>query len=217
MRASPFSLDGKGGRAHAKDKHERKCMNLLLALALALSMSAHAAKSETYKIDDKTSTITWEGRKLGGSHNGTLRVNSGTLEVEAGALKGGEVLIDMTTLKDLDLTDAEMNGKLVKHLKSEDFFSIEKNPTSSLKITRVEMKDGKTQITGDLTIKGITKPVSFPAVVVVDQKHLTAKGTLEVDRTQFDIKFRSLKFFANIGDKVIKDQFAIGFDLQSTR
>lgn len=194
-------------------------MKLLLALTLALSLpiSALAAKPETLKVDAKTSKITWEGRKLGGSHHGTLQVKSGSLQVERGALQGGEVVIDMTSLKDIDLTDTEMNGKLVNHLKSDDFFSIEKNPTSTLKITKVEMKDGKAQITGDLTIKGITKPVSFPAEVMVDKKHLSAKGTLEVDRTQFDIKFRSLKFFANIGDKVIKDEFAIGFDLHANK
>jgi polyisoprenoid-binding protein YceI len=190
-------------------------MKLLLSvLALTLPAMAHA---ETFKVDAKTSKVTWEGRKLGGSHHGTLQVKSGSLIATKGMLSGGEILIDMTTLKDEDLEDKEMNGKLVNHLKSEDFFSIEKNPTSTLKITKVEMTGGKAQISGDLTIKGITKPISFPAEVSVDQKHLTAKGSFEVDRTMYDIKFRSLKFFSNIGDKVIKDQFKIGFDLHAAK
>ena len=188
---------------------------LLSAIALALPLSVHAA--DTYKVDAKASKVTWEGRKLLGSHHGTLSVKSGSLETNKGALSGGEIMIDMTTLKDEDLDDKELNGKLVNHLKSEDFFSIEKNPTSNLKITKVEMADGKAQITGDLTIKGITKPIRFPADVSVDKKNLTAKGSFEVDRTMYDIKFRSLKFFSNIGDKVIKDQFQIGFDLRATK
>jgi polyisoprenoid-binding protein YceI len=190
---------------------------LLSLLTLALPLTASAAKGDTFKIDAKASKVTWEGRKLGGSHHGTLAVKGGTLDTVKGALTGGEVMIDMTTLKDVDLDDKEMNSKLVNHLKSEDFFSIEKNPTSTLKITKVEMKGPKAEITADLTIKGITKPITFPADVSVDKKHLTAKGSFEVDRTMYDIKFRSLKFFSNIGDKVIKDQFQIGFDLHASK
>jgi len=187
-------------------------MKILLTLLALLPGFAHAMK-----VDTKASKVTWEGRKLGGSHHGTLAVKSGDLEVAKGALTGGTVVIDMTSLKDEDLTAPEMNGKLTTHLKSDDFFSIEKNPTSTLKITKVEPKDGKTEITGDLTIKGITHPVTFLADVKADAKSVTAKGNFEVDRTLYDIKFRSLKFFANIGDKVIKDQFGIGFDLKAKK
>ncbi|MGZ3649705.1 MAG: YceI family protein [Bdellovibrionota bacterium] len=190
---------------------------LLVALAL-VSLPAFAAKKpETFKVDTKTSTVGWEGRKLGGVHHGELKLKDGALKVENGALVSGDVTIDMTSLKDEDLTDSEMNAKLVNHLKSDDFFSIEKNPTSHLKITKVEQKDGKTLISGDLTIKGITKPITFPATVTVEKNKLSAKGDMEVDRTMYDIKFRSLKFFANIGDKVIKDQFGVTVDIKASK
>lgn len=192
---------------------------LALAIALALlplsaTAAKKAAKAETFQVDTKTSMATWEGRKLGGAHQGELRFKGGSLKVENGALASGEVMIDMTTLKNNDQT-GEFNTKLVNHLKSDDFFSVEKNPTSTLKITKVEMQGDKAQVSGDLTIKGITKPVSFPAEVKIDGKTLTAKGTMNVDRTMFDIKFRSLKYFADIGDKVIKDEFSVGFDIKA--
>jgi len=193
---------------------------LLLALVLAPFSATHAAAKKdagargTYKVDTKESKITWEGRKLGGAHQGTLKVKSGSLQIENGILSDGEIVIDMTSLKNDD-QQGEFNTKLVNHLKSDDFFSVEKNPTSRLKVKNTELKDGKTIVNADLTIKGITKPISFPADVKVDGKKVTAKGEMVVDRTMYDIKFRSLKFFANIGDKVIKDDFTVGFDLSA--
>ena len=116
-----------------------------------------------------------------------------------------------------DLADEAMNKKLVGHLHSDDFFSIEKNPTSTLKITKVAPgKDGKMEITGDLTIKGITpkdKKVTFPAEVHVTKEGVHAAGTMTVDRTAYNIKYNSLKFFSSIGDKAIADTFTVTFDL----
>ena len=193
--------------------------NALLALCFALSLAPTAAnaKSETFKIDSGASKATWEGSKLGGKHNGELKIKEGELLVEKGALSGGNVVIDMTSLTDTDISDPGMNTKLVNHLKNDDFFAVDKHPTSSLKITKVEKKNGKTLVTGDLTIKGITKPVTFPADVKVDKKGLKATGEITVDRTQYDIKFRSLKFFSDIGDKVIHDTFKVGFDLSASK
>lgn len=189
----------------------------LLALSLALLPVAASAKPETYKVDTAASKATWEGSKLVGKHDGELKVKGGELTVDKGSLTGGNVEIDMTSLTDKDITDAGMNAKLVGHLKSDDFFSVEKHPVSSLKITKVEKKAGKTIITGDLTIKGITKPVTFPAEVKVEKNAVKAKGEMKVDRTNYDIKFRSLKFFSDIGDKVIHDEFKVGFDISASK
>lgn len=192
--------------------------NNLLALSLGLVMiPAYAlAKADAFQVDTSKSKATWVGAKLGGSHNGELKIKSGELMVEKGALTGGTVEMDMASLTNKDLSDAESNAKLVGHLKSDDFFSAEKHPTSSFKITKVENKGGKALVSGDLTIKGITKPVvPFPADVKVDKKGVIAKGQMNVDRTLYDIKYRSLKYFSEIGDKVIKDQFQVGFDISS--
>lgn len=191
--------------------------NALLALCLALLPVAASAKPETYKVDATASKATWEGSKLVGKHDGELKVKSGELTVDKGALTGGNVEIDMISLTNKDITDAGMNAKLVGHLKSDDFFSVEKHPVSSLKITKVEKKAGKTMITGDLTIKGITNPVTFPAEVKVEKNSVKAKGEMKVDRTIYDIKFRSVKFFSDIGDKVIHDEFKVGFDISASK
>jgi len=199
--------------------------NLILVLSLAfLPVAGHAAKAKkevltaaSFKVNTAASTAKWEGRKLGGSHHGELLIKDGSLNVEKDALTGGSVEIDMASLKDLDLTDAETNAKLVNHLKSDDFFSVEKHPTSTLKITKVEKKGDKTFVTGDLTIKGITHPVTFPAEVKIEKNGVKAKGEMSVDRTLYDIKFRSAKFFENLGDKVIKDLFTVSVDLSATK
>jgi polyisoprenoid-binding protein YceI len=188
----------------------------LLPHAAQAAKAAKAPKAETYKVDTKASIAHWEGRKLGGAHQGELKFQGGELKVEKGELRSGTVTIDMTTLKDYDQEGA-MNTKLVNHLKSDDFFSVEKHPTSSLKITKTEKQGDKTMITGELTIKGITKPIHFPAEVKIEGPQLKAKGEMTVDRTLYDIKFRSLKFFANIGDKVIRDEFTVSVDLTANK
>ncbi len=191
--------------------------NALMALALVLSPSLALAKAEAFKIDTGASKATWEGSKLVGKHEGELKVKGGELLVDKGALTGGNVEIDMSSLSDKDLTDAGMNKKLVDHLRSDDFFSVEKHPVSTLKVTKVEKKDGKTMVTGDLTIKGITKPITFPVDVKSDKKGVHAKGEMTVNRTEYDIKFRSLKFFSDIGDKVIHDNFKVGFEVSASK
>ncbi len=198
--------------------------HVLLALALVCApittfaaKEKAAAKPENYKVDASASSAKWEGKKIGGGHHGELQVKGGELTVENGALSGGHVEIDMTSLKNTDVTDAESNGKLVNHLKSDDFFSVDKHPVSSFKITKVETKGAKANITGDLTIKGITKPATFPADLKIENGKLKAKGTLTIDRTLYDIRFRSAKFFENLGDKVIKDNFTVAIDLTASK
>jgi polyisoprenoid-binding protein YceI len=190
----------------------------LLFLSLALVPASVFAKPETFKVDTAKSKATWEGTKVGGAHNGEIKIKSGSIEVEKNEFKSGQVEMDMASLNNKDITGADMNAKLVGHLKSDDFFSVEKHPTSTFKITKVEKKDGKTMVTGDLTIKGITKPVKpFSVDVKVDKKTLTAKGTMAVDRTVYDIKYRSLKFFSDVADKAIHDEFKVGFDITASK
>ncbi|HEY8280627.1 MAG TPA: YceI family protein [Bdellovibrionota bacterium] len=188
-----------------------------LALTLPFSVLAAKGKGDTFKVSTADSVAKWEGKKIGGAHQGELKFKGGELMVDKGALVGGKVEIDMTSLKNTDLTDGEYNAKLVNHLKSDDFFSVEKHPTATLKITKVEKKGGKTMVTGDLTIKGMTHPVTFPAEVSVDKGQVKAKGEMTVDRTLYDIRFRSAKFFENLGDKVIKDNFTVMVDLTASK
>lgn len=194
-------------------------LSLLLAFSPAFAASKPAkAKKQTVKLDTSASVLKWTGRKITGSHDGTIKLKQGTVTLVNGAITGGELVVDMKSIENRDVASAEYKAKLVNHLKNDDFFSVDKFPTAKFKISAVEplkeAKDGATHtITGDLTIKGITNAVSFPATVSVDGKTAQAKGTAIIDRTKWDIRYGSGKFFENLGDKTIHDDFDIEFQL----
>lgn len=192
---------------------------LVVALgAGGLSVAAKEKKAmgpKTLTIDASASTLKWIGKKVTGQHDGTVNLKSGQVLMDKGALTGGEFVVDMTTIKVDDLKDADSNAKLTGHLKSDDFFSVEKNPTALFKITQAApgAVKGTHSVTGDLTIKGVTHPVTFPVTVTEKDGKTQAKGTVSVDRTKYDIKYGSGKFFKGLGDKVIHDDFTIELTL----
>lgn len=183
------------------------------------SSSPAKAKPTPYTVDAKASKLEWQAEKVTGKHNGTLNMQGGTLQVTGDQLTGGTFTVDMTSLKVLDVQSEGMNAKLTGHLRSDDFFSVEKNPTSTFTITSVAPIKGAAAgqpnytISGDLTIKGVTKPLAFPATVSVKDGQATATGTAKVDRTLYDIRFRSAKFFSDLGDKMISDEFTVTFNV----
>lgn len=165
-------------------------------------------KENAYVVDAQKSKLTWNAKKVTGEHEGLAPVKSGTVLVDAGKLKGGEVEISLKELTVTDIQDPEYNKKLVTHLKGEDFFSVEKYPSAKLRITTVTPAGaGKYHVKGKLTIKGITNEVSFPAEVTTSGKSLTAHAKIAIDRTKYDIKYNSKTFFSSIGDKAIDDTF----------
>ncbi|MGX5817263.1 YceI family protein [Chitinophaga lutea] len=169
-----------------------------------------AKAPSVYAVDAQQSKLTWTAKKVTGSHTGNITVASGQLELDKNVLKGGSFTLDTRSITVTDVTNENMNGKLVGHLKSDDFFSVEKHPTANFVISSASPKGaGKYDVTGKLTIKGITKDISFPATVAVDGGKATATATITVDRTKFDIKYRSSNFFENLGDKAIYDDFTI--------
>jgi polyisoprenoid-binding protein YceI len=194
--------------------------NILALVAAGLLVAAPAfAKPQTLKLDPSKSQIKWTGTKVTGSHNGTVPLKSGNVLIEGKDIKGGKVEIDMTRIKNDDLTDKSYNDKLVNHLKSDDFFGVEKHPVSTFEITSVKPLEGggeaTHEITGKLTIKGHTEEVTFPAKVSVDGKKATATGKIKVDRTKFGVRYGSGKFFENLGDKMIHDEFELDLSLSS--
>jgi len=174
----------------------------------------------TLPVSTAGSTMTWNAKKFGGEHTGTIKLADGTLEVNSGKLVGGSFVIDMTSITVTDITEAGPNQKLTGHLKSDDFFSVEKHPTSTFRISKVtpvaKPKAGEANytITGDLTIKGITNSISFPATVKVAENAAEAEAKIEVDRTKFDIKYRS-GMLGTAADKVIYDTFTIDLKLKA--
>ena len=173
----------------------------------------HLFASE-YKVDKTKSTVKWNGKKVTGQHYGTIDLKNGSLEVEGNKIKSGTFQMDMTSIVNEDLKDESTNRKLVGHLKSDDFFSVDKHPVSIFVLKKAEHKSGNAySFTGDLTIKGITHPITFDAEVDINKGQLKANGKMEVDRTLYDIKFRSGKFFPNLGDNLIYDTFTLDFDI----
>ena len=188
---------------------------MIVALAALVSVSAMADGGKAVapvalKVDAKASTFNWLGKKFTGEHNGTIGVQNGSLVVNGGKLSGGEFTIDMKSIKCLDLTDAGYNAKLIGHLTSPDFFDVAKYPTATLKIKKATAKTATNyDITGDLTINGVTQSITFPAVVTIAKGATTATAKFEVDRTKFGSKYNSKSFFDTIGDKMINDNFQV--------
>lgn len=186
--------------------------SLALALVFGVATATEPVADEKKDVKVEASTVTWKAYKVTGSHNGTLALKSGHLVFNEDKLTGGEFMVDMTTINATDLADdAESKGKLEGHLNSDDFFATEANPTSKLVFTEVK-STGKNsyEVTGDLTIKDITKPVVFDVSVYGSK----ATATVKVDRTAYDIKYGSGNFFENLGDKAIYDEFDLVVDLE---
>jgi len=186
---------------------------------VAESTKEVVAKAVDYKgdyvVDVTASNITWKGFKPTGTHNGDLKIKSGSFSFANGAVASGEFLLDMTSIVVLDIpADDKYNAKLTKHLKADDFFGVESNPTASFKITNVE---GNT-VSGDLTIKGKTKNVSFTTSSSETDGVMSFKSeSFKIDRTDFDIKYKSKKFFDNLKDKFINDEFEISITVSSVK
>jgi len=183
----------------------------IFLLVAVVSLSAFTTiKPVTYTVDAAKSTITWVGKKVTGSHNGTIALQSGTLNVDGKKVTGGTFTIDMNSIK-----DADGSAKLEGHLKADDFFGVAKFPTSTFVITKVAGSGAAVTVSGNLTIKGISKPLSFPATVTVNTDGTVSAlaGKITVDRTKYDIRYGSKSFFDSIGDKAIDDNFELAVKL----
>nr|WP_295930683.1 YceI family protein [uncultured Dyadobacter sp.] len=191
---------------------------LFNAAAIADGPGKSKAADKTLAIDTKASSIVWGAKKVTGTHAGTVPLESGTLIVDNDKLKGGSFVADIKSLVVTDVTDKDMNGKLTNHLKSDDFFSVEKHPQAKLVISSVTPKAaGSYEVAGKLTIKGITQDVKFPATLKSDGKKVTANAKVAIDRTKYDIKFRSTNFFENLGDKAIDNDFTLDVSLVANK
>lgn len=182
------------------------------------TVASSVAKAATYKVDATKSTMLWNGKKVTGEHSGNIKVKDGAFVVDGNKVTGGEFTFDMNSITDTDIADATYNAKLLTHLKSDDFFSTAKHPTSTFKITKVTPKGGDIyDVTGNMTIKGITNAVTFPATVKMTANTISADGKATIDRTKFDIRYGSKSFFESIGDKAIHDDFTVEMKLVANK
>ena len=200
------------------------------ALVFGFSGGAQAAKSKkkapeaahaeaVLNLDTTGSSILWHASKVTGKHDGSIKAKSGHFEINKGALTGGNVEVDMGSIANSDIADKESAAKLVGHLSSEDFFDAKKFPTSNIHITKVEAISGAKEgsdthtLTGDLTLKGVTKTITFPAKIKLTDDALEGSATVKINRTDWGIKYGSGKFFTGLGDKVIHDEFSLDLKL----
>ena len=173
---------------------KKNALSLVLAVFTGLTAVASTPiDKEVKQVKTSESTVTWKGYKVTGSHHGTIALKEGSLVFEGDKLTGGEFVVDMPTLVSNDL-QGEYKGKLETHLKSDDFFGVDAHPTSKLVFTTVK-STGKNsyEVTGDLTVKGKTNPVTFDVSVYGNK----ATATMKVDRSLYDVKYGSGSFFDN--------------------
>jgi polyisoprenoid-binding protein YceI len=169
---------------------------------------------ETYKVDVGKSQAFWTGRRLALAQHGSIHIRDGALEVVDEILNTGHFTLDIRSIQVSDLMDPDEKIKLQNHLLSEDFFAAEQYPYAYFTIisTQADM-DGSYRIDGDLTIKGITRPLSFDTQVEITRDWLKAAAHIIVDRTEYNMRFRSAKFYENLGDLLIYDDFILDVEL----
>ena len=193
-----------------------KKLSVLFILIIILSLSLMA--EEIYSVNVEKSSVGWEATKVTGGHSGTIEVSSGELIFDGVVLIGGEFIIDMTTIENLDLDPGKWHDKLISHLKSDDFFAVEKYPKAKLVITGVKKESGNSYIiNSEVTIKDITKPVEFDTKIDMKDGNGKAEAEITLDRSQWDIKYKSGSFFENLGDKLIYDEFKLKVKLIFTK
>lgn len=179
----------------------------------------------TFALDLENTKVNWKGSKvIQPEHMGTVKVSEGSLSLENGNITAGNFVIDMTSITNTDLTDVAENNKLVGHLKSADFFMVDTFPTAKFEVTGCEAitEGGTHKITGNLTIKGITNGISFPATVAVEGDAITAKATFEINRNEWNVVWGGSKesnkgVLGFLGDNLVKDMIQFDIDLKGKK
>ncbi|CAL1520686.1 YceI family protein [Chitinophaga sp. MM2321] len=179
-----------------------------------------------YLADTTASQVVWVGTKPTGKHHGTLKLSGGVIYIQDSSITGGQLVINMHSLHNDDLAaDTAMKNKLENELKSSLFFDVKQYPSITFQITGVtpyrpavgeelEFKGATHTILGNLTIKMVTKNISFPARITLDDSKLHAVANFNIDRTLWGISYRADK---SLQDKLINSQVNISFDISASR
>jgi polyisoprenoid-binding protein YceI len=171
-----------------------------------------------FQIQKSSSTVNWTGKKVLGLHTGNISLSGGNIDFDADGIKRGEIVIDMNSIVVTDIEDPSTSKDFRDHLLNDDFFAVDKFPTSHLRISRSALvRANQYKIDGILTIKGISHPISFVAKVEVFTNTLHSLGEIVIDRTRYNIRYGSGKFIDNLGDKLIYDDFILQFRLVAQR
>ena len=167
--------------------------------------------SDIYALNKDGSTIEWKGFQPTGSHNGTISIERGVLDLADGKIIGVSFLIDMTSIAVTDIpADDEGNAKLTGHLTSADFFDVEKYPSASFTVTGLEDVDGKMTLSGNLSLKEVKNNITFPVTVSNENDVITLSSeAFTIDRTKWNVQYGSKSIFDNLGDKFINDDIEL--------
>ena len=216
---------------------KRQIFNLLTIMALTVVFTsckkkadeANTSAAEEAVVAESTSqkyiasvdetTITWKGFKPTGTHSGTIALDNGVFTTNDGKLHSGTFLINMASLKVTDIPAEEPgNGKLAGHLKSADFFDVEKFPNAAFEVTGSEDKDGKTMLSGNLSLKGVENNITFPVTVSNegDMMSITSEA-FTIDRSKWNVKYGSKSFFDDLGDKFINDEIELQITVKAKK
>ena len=192
----------------------------LMALAVASLLSVATFANDNFKVDTKATKVKWLGEKVTGEHAGNISLKDGTIDMKDGKLVSVSITMDMNSITCTDIEDAEYNAKLVGHLKNEDFFNVSNHQTSNFKSSSVKLIDaekGKYKVSGEMTIKGITKTQDFEVTLSQNGDKITASAKIIIDRTKYDIRYGSASFFDSLGDKAIYDNFTLTVSLEAIK
>ncbi len=170
----------------------------------------HSLSSGSYDVNKTDSRLEWSGRKVAYGHNGTLMIKNGSVEILSNGKINGKFDIDMNSINVTDLDGGRKNS-LEGHLKAVDFFDVEQFPIASIvfQANKKNIKDNLIDINASLTIKNITHPINFRASIINSQPQLKMKANIVFDRSKYDVRFGSGKFFQNLGDKMILDDINV--------
>jgi polyisoprenoid-binding protein YceI len=190
------------------------------------------ADGKSLKIDPSSSNIEWIGTKVSGYHIGNLKLEAGEISMEDGIITGGKITMDMKSIAVTgpDGSDEKANNKLMGHLLSDDFFSSEKFPEAGFEITGVKQFEGAERdtadvrqeslnkykvtdpshiVSGNLTIKDVTKNISFPAKITITDNSITAVAKFNIDRTQWNITYPGKP------DDLIRNEIHFGISIKA--
>lgn len=170
----------------------------------------------SYRIDSENSRLEWIGRNLNNRHFGRIGIQGGDLVIAEGRFSAGSIVLDMNTITNLDLQDLVWRDMLIKHLKSDDFFGVEQFPTSSFTLTGWDKQEGASSeapngtVIGDLTIRDVTRRVSFPAIVALQPDGgIKAHAAFDIDRTLWNVNYGSCKLFERLGMHLVHDLISL--------
>jgi polyisoprenoid-binding protein YceI len=185
------------------------------------ALTINESNGTQYNLITSESFLQWRGTKPAGEHSGSVDIKEGTINLDNGIISGGSFTIDLKTIENEDVENSEMNTKLVNHLKSEDFFHVDEYPNAKFELVSVNQDSGNSEITnaynitGNLTIKGITKSIIIPAQVDMKDGYVIASTEeFSIDRTLWNVNYQSQKIFAGLKDKYINDEINLKLELK---